>query len=242
MPKLVGDHVSLSKFPRRAKPPLQLVVKIQIDIHFFVAGTVERPGSLLRCTASRVRGVAEQHQRGMVIRFSGLLRKQLHPGILRVVQNKRHKLRQRFFRRILGGVRMRRARLADTGTCRRRRSSAQQRKKICVEDETQNQKNNRAADAQVYPAERESTASAVAAGFIPAVFHVLIVAVRCPFHGTNSSKFFARMPAHPERRNGNTEGPRGRIREIFREAVPCCAESTMPSAQLKRANLKIEHY
>src|SRR5271165_721793 len=90
--EFMGDHVGLRKFARRSETLGQFVEESEIEIDFLVAGTIERPGSLIgRPTSGRI-GVAEQDQFGVTVAEVGLLRQKCFPGMLHVVENKRYKL------------------------------------------------------------------------------------------------------------------------------------------------------
>src|SRR5580700_6842176 len=87
VPDLMGEDIGLREFPRGSKAPLQLIVKTQIDVDPFVAGTIEGAGGRFRATACRLRVVAKQYELCMVVLAAGLLREDLRPGVLRVVQD-----------------------------------------------------------------------------------------------------------------------------------------------------------
>src|SRR5690348_1390146 len=86
MSDLMRQNIGLREISGRAETSLQLIVKTQVDINLLVVRTVERPSRRLCHAAGRVDGIAEQHELGMTIR-SSLLLKDLGPRALRVVEN-----------------------------------------------------------------------------------------------------------------------------------------------------------
>src|SRR5579864_3799243 len=99
----------------------------------------------------------------MPVRRAGLLRQQLRPGILRVIENEGNKLHHWFFRGIASRIGLADRRAGNHG------AAAQQREEVGSEDETENQQNNRAADSDMRAADLESAASAA---FIAAILDV----------------------------------------------------------------------
>src|SRR5262249_23206919 len=67
------------------------------------------------------------------------------------------------------------------GCTGRSSTSAQQRKKVLLEDQAQHQQHQRPADADVPAAKLESTPTA--ARLVAAIFDVGVVTARCPSHG-----------------------------------------------------------
>src|ERR1700722_18560230 len=139
--QFMRQNISLSKFAGRAKAPPQLVEKREVDVNLLIFRTIKRARSGFRTAASRFSRIAEEHQLGVAIRPAGLLRQELRPGLLRVIQYEGNKLHQRFFRGIASRIR-----LADS-RAGIQRSAAQQRKQVGPENETENQQNNSAADS-----------------------------------------------------------------------------------------------
>src|SRR6185369_7991746 len=92
MADFMSQDVGLREFTRGAEALLELVVKTEIDIHLFIARTVERAGGGFRAAAAGLRVVAEEHQLGVVIWPVGLLREDFGPGLLVVVENERDEL------------------------------------------------------------------------------------------------------------------------------------------------------
>ena len=112
MPDFVCQHICLRKFSGRSETLLQLVIKSQVYINFFVFGTVERPSGRLRTTASGLRVIPKQHQFRVPVWSSRLLRQNLLPCFLCVVQNERNELYQRLLLLISRSVWVIRARRA----------------------------------------------------------------------------------------------------------------------------------
>jgi hypothetical protein len=101
-----------------------------------------------------------------------LLRQKLRPSLLRVIEYERDEL----YQWLLGGIarRIRPAYRRAGASC----PSAKQGKKVGLENETKNEQNNRATDAQVDATELEATA----ASLIAAVLDVLALVTGRPFH------------------------------------------------------------
>ena len=59
MADLVRQHVGLRKLPRGAEALLQLIVKTQVDVNFFVLRAIKRPGGRFRTSAARLNGIAK---------------------------------------------------------------------------------------------------------------------------------------------------------------------------------------
>src|ERR1043166_8422661 len=123
----------------------------------------------------------------MPVRLACLLRQDLVPGSLCVVQHERNKLHQRLFLLVAPSVRL--------AHCRRSRSSAgsQQRKKVLFKDDAQHQQDQRAANSQVHSAELKTPATAT---LVTAIFNVLAASARCPFHGNLPAALFAAKCYH----------------------------------------------
>src|SRR5271165_462188 len=139
----------------------------------------------------------------MAIRLSGLLGKKGGPGFLGVVQDEGNKLDLGFFGFVAGGIG-----LADGGRSWSRRTAPEQGEKVLVEDETQDQQDDGAADTDVHATKLKTAATVSAARFVAAVFNVLTLAARGPFHvvapwvdGKGSKK---KRP----RQNGSAQGLR----------------------------------
>src|SRR5689334_6757636 len=103
--KFVGENVGLGELARRSKSSLQLVKETEIDIHLLVGGTIKRPGRRLGCATAGRSHVSKQHQLGMTIWNSSLLKNSC-PGLLRVIEHKRDELDQRLFACIALSVRL----------------------------------------------------------------------------------------------------------------------------------------
>ena len=175
MAKFVRDHISLCKFTRRAEAALKLVIKSQIDINLFIVWAIKGAGGGFRSPATRLDGIAEKNQFGMVIRSASLLRKKVRPRFLRVVQNERDKLHERLLRGVPRGIRPGGGRLRSDGA-----ASAEQSKEVCLEDEAENQQKDGAADADVHAAESK-TASATA-GIVAPILDILALTAWRPSH------------------------------------------------------------
>jgi hypothetical protein len=111
----------------------------------------------------------------VVIGAARLLREDLRPGVLRIIQDKRDELNQRFLRCVSGGIG-----LADCCWSGTASTSSEQGEKILLEDEAKYQQDERAADADVHPAELESSATS---GVVAAIFDVFTLTTWCPAHG-----------------------------------------------------------
>ena len=142
MSDFVGQHVGFGEFSGGAEALLQFVVEAEIDINFFVLGTVERSGRGLCHPAGGIVGVTKQDQLGMAVGCS-LLRQDLAPGILGVVQDKGHELHQRLLLLVARGIGLRGCGARVHGAV------AHQREKITFEDQAQNKQDDDAAQAEV---------------------------------------------------------------------------------------------
>ena len=85
---------------------LQFVVETEIDVDLLVLGTVERAGGGLRRAAGGIVGVAKQDQLGVTVGNS-LLRQNLAPGVLRVVQDEGDEVDQGLFLLVARGIGLR---------------------------------------------------------------------------------------------------------------------------------------
>jgi len=105
MANLVREDVGLRKLSRCAESLAQLVVKTQVDIDLLVSRAIEGPGRGFRTSASaRLRVVSEQDQLGVPVGLARLLRQDLVPGSLCVVQNEGNELHQRLFLLVAGRI------------------------------------------------------------------------------------------------------------------------------------------
>src|SRR5438128_4241230 len=108
--------------------------------------------------------------------FPPLLWQKLRPRFLRIVEHKRHKLHQRLLRGVTSRIRF-----PDRGRARRDgAASAEQSEEVCLEDKTENQEQNGAANADMHAAKLKASS---ACGFIAAILYVLAFATGFPFHG-----------------------------------------------------------
>src|SRR5437762_13809509 len=89
--ELVSEHVCLGEIARRAETLSQLVEKSEVEIHPFIDRTVEWSHHRLGRSTSRVRRVAKQDQAGRS-EPSSIIRKDLRPRALHIVQNERDEL------------------------------------------------------------------------------------------------------------------------------------------------------
>ena len=96
MSDFVGEDVGFGELSGSAEALLEFVVEAEIDVDLFVLGTVERAGGGLRGAAGGVIGVAEQNQLGVAV-GNTLLRQDLAPGVLGVVQDEGDEIDQRLF-------------------------------------------------------------------------------------------------------------------------------------------------
>src|SRR5437867_297495 len=193
------EYVGLREFAGRPETALQFVKKPQIDVNPLVVGTIKRARRGFRSAASRLDGIPEEHKLRVAIRLSRLLRQELCPGFLRIVEHKRHKLHQRFLR---GVSRMIGFSDGDRAPQRGGISSAEQSEEVGLEDKTENQEQDGAANADVHAAKLKP---ASAAGFIAAVLYVLAFATGCPSHGfppSSRGKMVALDSCTPVFRNG----------------------------------------
>src|SRR5271170_2110531 len=101
-------------------------------------------------------------------RLRGQMRR---PGGLHIIEHERNELHGGLFRRILRGIRLARFGL------RRASAAAEQRKEIHFENETQDQQDDGAADADMKAAELKTAATAA---FIAAIFDVGTFAAGSP--------------------------------------------------------------
>jgi hypothetical protein len=105
------------------------------------------------------------------------------PGLLRVVEDERNKIDERFFGIVASGVRRTRRSLAGLNALT---ASTQQCEEILMEDQAEDEKDQRAADADVNAAKSEATTPA-AAGFIAAIFDVGTFSTVGPTHWISPS-------------------------------------------------------
>ena len=103
MSDFVGQDVGFGEFSGRAEALLQFVVEAEIDVNLFVLGTVERAGGGLRRAAGGIVVVAKQDQLGVAV-GNTLLRQDLAPGVLGVVQDEGDEIDQRLFLLVAGGI------------------------------------------------------------------------------------------------------------------------------------------
>src|SRR5580765_912545 len=113
----------------------------------------------------------------MAIRHPSLLRQNLVPSFLGVIQNERYKLHQWLFLLVASRIR-----LAHCRRTRRRIPASQQRKKILFEDHTQHQENQYSANSHVHAAKLKSPTTSGSA-LIAAISKILARSTGCPFHG-----------------------------------------------------------
>src|SRR5262249_17896002 len=112
----------------------------------------------------------------MPVLFARLLRKNLLPILLCVIQNERNELNQRSFRLRSSGIRLARhvwcSRPAATNQC----------EEVLFEDQAQNEQHDCAAEPDVHSAELKSASARTVV--VPAIFNVLAFSTGRPFHGT----------------------------------------------------------
>src|SRR6202041_909794 len=182
MAQFVRDNVGLREFSGSAEAIFQFVEEGQVEINLFIAGAVKGPRGGLGQTTGGIDVVAEQHHFCITV-----LRKDLGPGILRVVEHERNELN--FF--LFGSV-ARRVGWTRSGRRTPRTHSAtvqEWRDQVTFKDKTQNQQNEQAANPDVNTAE---STTARAAG-IAIVFNVAAGAARCPSHVCTSCRLSLRL-------------------------------------------------
>ena len=153
MSDFVGQDVGFGEFSGRAEALLQFVVEAQIDVNLLVLGAVERAGGGLGHAAGGIDGVAKQDQLGVAVGHA-LRRKNLAPGVLGVVQDESDEVDQRLFLLIARGIG-----LADSGAGRAHGAVADQRQKVALENQAQDEQDNHAAQAEVNAAELKAAAT-----------------------------------------------------------------------------------
>src|ERR1700735_157243 len=172
MAQLVRDYVGLREFSRSAEAIFQLVEEGQVEINLFIARAVKRPGGSLGEATRGIDVVPEENHFCVAV-----LRKDLRPGILRIVENERNELH--FF--LFGGIARRvgwtgngpRASIANS------RATVQERRdQVALKDKTENEQNEQPANSDMNAAE---STTARAAG-IAIVFNVAAGAARSPSH------------------------------------------------------------
>jgi hypothetical protein len=170
MTDLVREHIRLREIARRAEALLQLFVKGEIDVDLLVFRTVERSRGRLRVAARGVGGVAEKHQLGVAVRRARLLREDVLPRLLCVVEDEGDELHfLLLFRRLRDGLIRSRALLHDG-------RAAVIGEKISSKDKAENGQDHCTADSQRRAADAESRRSA-------AIFDVRADSPWCPSHG-----------------------------------------------------------
>ena len=87
MSDFMRDHVRLRELTGGSEALAQFVEEAEIEIHFFVLGTIEGPGRRLGGSAVGIGDVAKQDQLGVTIGGS-VLGKYPIPGLLRVIEYK----------------------------------------------------------------------------------------------------------------------------------------------------------
>src|SRR5947209_3473034 len=101
----MGQDISFGELTRRAESPLQFVVESKVNVDLFVFRAVKRTGGRVRTTAPRLNRIPEKYQFGVMIGLAGLLRENVSPGFLCVIEHKRNKLYQWLLGLIHRGVR-----------------------------------------------------------------------------------------------------------------------------------------
>jgi hypothetical protein len=134
----------------------------------------------LGAAASGIDRIAKQDELGVPIGSVGLLRENLRPGILHIVEHEGDKLHERFFLLVLSGIR-----LADAGLGIRDAATAEQGEEVCFEHEAENQEDDGPANPDVNAAKIE--AATTAATGIAIVFNIGALAAGRPSHRVFSS-------------------------------------------------------
>src|SRR5882724_4876005 len=163
MSNFVGEDVGFGKFSGGAEAVLQFVVEAEIDVDLFVLGTVERTGGGLRRAAGGTVGVAEQDQLGVAV-GNALLRQDLAPGVLSVVQDERDEVDQGLFLRVAGGIGLR-----HRAAARVHGAVPYQRQEITFENQAENKQDDDTAQTEM----DASGAEAASATFVAAIFNVV---------------------------------------------------------------------
>jgi len=110
----------------------------------------------------------------VVVLHAGLLRQELRPSVLHVIEHERHELHQGLLGFVLRGIWL--AERSRWSCC----SAAEKSEEIDLEYETENQQNDGATDADVDAAELKSATAA--SGLIAAILDVPAFAARSPSH------------------------------------------------------------
>jgi hypothetical protein len=121
--------------------------------------------------------VAEEDEPGVMGRLAGLLGKNLGPGVLRVVEDERDELHQRFLGFVASGIR-------PVDRCGNRRSGAstQEGKEVLFEDKAQDEEDHHAAQSDVHASEAESTSASAPIVLVSAIVNIVARPARCPAH------------------------------------------------------------
>ncbi len=104
MAEFVRQYIGLRELARRAKAAAQLVEEAEIDIDLLILGTIERARGGFRAAASGFGVIAEQHEFRVVVLHAGLLRQELRPSVLHVVEDKGDELHQGLLGLVLRGI------------------------------------------------------------------------------------------------------------------------------------------
>src|SRR5690348_8847839 len=147
MPQLMRDHIALCEVARRTELVAQLVEEAEIEIDLLVHGTIEGTHRRLAGAAAGGRVVAEEYQLGVRV-LRAVLRKDLRPRLLHVVQHTRHD--QHF--RLLGG-RVGGAQRAVGGCHGARGRGARVVEHVRAEEQVENERHHTSASAQARASE-----------------------------------------------------------------------------------------
>ena len=164
----VGDYVGLREFAGSAELIFEFGEEAQVEIDLFVAGTVKGAGGGLREATGGIDSAAIEDQFCMTV-----LRDDFRPSVLHVIENERDELDFALFGGALRGAGGRALRGLRGG-----RATQERREQIAFENETQDQQDQYAADADVNAAGETSSA---AAGTV--VFDIIADSAWGPTHG-----------------------------------------------------------
>src|ERR1700751_3663806 len=166
MPDLVRDDIGLCEVARCAETA-QIVPEAQVDVYLFVPRAVERTGSRACGAAAGVGGIAEENEPRMAIAGQDAA-----PGLLCIVQHKRHELRGALL--LCRGWRGRSLLLHRAGIAHQICAN-----KIATCDQADDQQDQQSTDSEpASPAETDA-----AAAFAAPVLDIAAEPTGCPVHG-----------------------------------------------------------
>ena len=164
---LVGNYVGLREFAGSAELIFEFGEEAEVEINLFVTGTVKGAGGGLGEATGGIDSAAIEDQFCMTV-----LRDDFRPSVLHVIENERDELDFALFGGALRGAGRRALRGLRGGG-----ATQERREQIAFENETQDQQDQYAADADVDAA---GESSAAAAGTV--VFYVVADSAWGPTH------------------------------------------------------------